>query len=154
MKNKIRIYTDGAYSRLRNIGGYAFIIQYLIYNHEHELYQLKKEASFSSTVISTTNNRMELQAAIDGLNFLKKPCSEEIEIVTDATYLSETINKWITSFIRDPKRLNHDLMIQLYDAMKRHRHVKAKWVRGHSTDILNQRVNELAQKAAGTWKGK
>ena len=45
--SKILIYTDGGYSRLRNVGGYAFIIQYLVYNKEHELYELKKEHNFS-----------------------------------------------------------------------------------------------------------
>lgn len=152
-KSKILIYTDGAYSRLRNVGGYAFIIQYLVYNKEHDLYELKKENNFSKEVISTTNNRMELQAVIDALNYLKKPCSD-VEIVSDATYVVDTINKWITSFVKDPKRLNHDLMFALYQAIQRHGKVTARWVRGHSKDIINQRVNELAQKAAGTWKGK
>lgn len=153
MKSKVLIYSDGAYSRLRNVGGYAYIIQYLVYNKEHELYELKKENSFAKEVISTTNNRMELQGVIDALNCLKRPC-DEIEIVSDATYVVDTVNKWITSFIKDPKRLNHDLMMDLYNAIKRHGKVTAKWVRGHSTDIINHRVNELAQKAAGTWKGK
>lgn len=152
-KTKVIIYTDGAYSRLRNVGAYAFILQYLVYNKEHEEYELKKEASISNTVISTTNNRMELMAVIEGLNYLKKPC-DSIEIVSDATYVVDTVNKWITSFIKDPKRLNHDLMLELHKAIKRHKSVTAKWVRGHSSDIRNQRVNELAQKAAGTWKGK
>lgn len=153
MKTKILIYTDGGYSRLRNVGGYAFIIQYLIYDKEYELYKLHKEASFSKEVISTTNNRMELQAVIDGLNFLKRPC-DNIEIVSDATYVVDTVNKWISAFVKDPKRLNHDLMLELHKAILRHKNVTARWVKGHSKDIINQRVNELAQKAAGTWKHK
>lgn len=151
-KPKVIIYTDGAYSRLRNVGAYAFIVQYLIYNKEHEEYELKKEASVANEVVSTTNNRMELQAAIEGLKYIKRPC--DVEIISDATYLVDTINKWLPNFIKDPTRLNHDLMVQLHLEVKKHKNVEAKWVRGHSTDIRNQRVNELAQKAAGTWKGK
>ena len=153
MKPKILIYSDGAYSRLRNVGGYAFIIQYLVFNTEHELYELKKESNFSQEVISTTNNRMELQGVIDALNFLKKPF-DNIEIISDSTYVVDSVNKWVTTFIKDPKRLNHDLMVELHLAMKKHTNIKARWVRGHSTDLINHRVNELAQKAAGTWKGK
>jgi ribonuclease HI len=152
-KTKIIIYTDGAYSRLRNVGAYAFIVQYLVYNSEHEEYELKKENSFSKEVVSTTNNRMELQAVIDALNYLKRPC-DNVEIISDATYVVDTVNRWINSFVKDPKRLNHDLMLELHKAIRRHKSVTAKWVKGHSKDIRNQRVNELAQKAAGTWKGK
>lgn len=152
MESKVLIFTDGAFSRLRNIGSFAFIIQYLTYNKELEEYQLIKEASVAEKVISTTNNRCELLAAIEGLNYLKKPCN--IEIISDSTYVVDTINKWINSFVKDPMRLNHDLMLKLYKAIQRHKSVTAKWVRGHSNDIRNQRVNELAQKCAGTWKGK
>ena len=152
MNSKVLLITDGAYSRKRNVGGYAFLVQYLVYNKEYELYELKKESSFAKQIINTTNNRMELQGAIDGLNYLKHPCN--VEILSDATYLVNTVNSWITSFIKDPKRLNHDLMILLYEAIKKHKSVKATWVRGHSDNMLNEIVNELAQKAAGTWRGK
>lgn len=152
MNPRLVIYSDGAYSRLRNVGSYAFIVQYLVFNKEHEEYQLIKEASVAKEVVSTTNNRCELLGAIEGLKFLKHPC--DVEIISDATYVVDTINKWLPNFIKDPTRLNHDLMIELHKAIKQHKSVKATWVRGHSSDIRNQRVNELAQRAAGTYKGK
>jgi ribonuclease HI len=152
MNSKVLLITDGAYSRKRNVGGYAFLVQYLVYNTEYELYELKKESSFSKQIINTTNNRMELQGAIDGLNYLKHPC--HVEIISDATNLVNSVNIWINSFIKDPKRLNHDLMVLLHAAIKRHKSVKATWVRGHNGNTLNEIVDELAQKAAGTWRGK
>lgn len=152
-QTKIVIYTDGAYSRKNNIGGYAFIVQCLKFNNEHEIYELIKEASDSQSVLNTTSNRMELQAAIDGLNFIKKPCSH-IELISDSTYVVNTINDWIWTFIGQPGRLNYDLLHMLHKAIIRHGKVEAKWVKGHSSDIRNNRVNELAQRAAGTWTKK
>lgn len=148
---QVLIFTDGAYSRRRDIGAWGFIIQYLTFNKEHEEYELIKEASLSGRVISTTNNRMELQAAVEGLNYLKRSCY--VEIISDSTYVVNTINKWITSFVKNQARLNHDIMLELHKAIQKHKLVQAKWVRGHSTDMRNQRVNELVQKTAGTWKG-
>lgn len=149
---KVELWTDGAYSRLRNVGGYAYILQYLKWDDDVEEYKLIKEKKYATEVIGTTNNRMEIQAAIDGLNALTKPCV--VEIVSDATYLVDTVNKWLQAFIKDPQRANLDLMIELNKAIKKHKEVTARWVRGHSNYTLNDRVNELAQKAAGTWKGK
>lgn len=150
--NKVELFTDGAYSRLRNVGGYAYILQYLKWDIENEEYRLIKEKQHSAEVINTTSNRMEILAAIEGLNALTKPCI--VEIISDATYVTNTVNLWITSFIKDPSRLNYDLMIQLYEAIKKHKNVTATWVRGHSNNVRNDRANELAQKAANTWKGK
>ena len=154
MKEKIIIYTDGAYSRLRNVGGYAFIAQYLKYNPELEEYEILKESYDSKTVEGTTSNRMELQAMIDGLNFIKRPC--DVEIISDSTYCTNTINKWLYAFIADQERLNYDLMLKLHRAVCRMKPntVAAVWVRGHSGNPINERVNELAQKAAGTFKTK
>jgi ribonuclease HI len=154
LKEKIIIYTDGAYSRSRNVGGYAFIAQYLKYNPEIEDYELIKESSHSATVEDTTSNRMELQAMIDGLNFIKRPCN--VEIISDSTYCTNTINKWLYAFIANPERLNYDLMIELHKAVCRMKPnmVAAVWVRGHSGNPINDRVNELAQIAAGTFKPK
>lgn len=152
MKSKVILYSDGAYSRIRDVGSYGFIAQYLVYNPEHDIYQLKKEASFSKRVENTTNNRMELLAAIEGLNFIKKP--SDVEIVSDATYVVNSINLWINKFIKDPNRLNLDLMIELKKAIDKHKTVKAIWVRGHNNHIPNERINEIVQREAGTWKGK
>ncbi len=152
IEKKVIIYSDGAYSRLRDVGSYGFIAQYLIYNKEHELYELKKEASFSKKVEVTTNNRMELLAAIEGINFIKRP--SHIEVISDATYVVNTLNGWLEKFVKDPNRLNLDLMKELYQAVKKHKSVKGIWVRGHSNHIPNERINEIVQREAGTWKGK
>lgn len=151
-KSRILLYTDGAYSRLTGTGGCAFIAQYQIYNEEHQVYQLKKEGYGFQTIKDTTSNRMELQAVIDGLNFLKKPCN--IIVISDATYIVDTINKWLGNFVKDRSRLNHDLMVDLHKAIKYHLDVEGLWIRGHNGNYCNERVNELAQKAAGTYKGK
>jgi ribonuclease HI len=99
---KVELWTDGAYSRLRNVGGYAYILQYLKWDDDVEEYKLIKEKKYATEVIGTTNNRMEIQAAIDGLNALTKPCV--VEIVSDATYLVDTVNKWLQAFIKDPSQ--------------------------------------------------
>lgn len=153
MNSKIVIFTDGGYSRKNNIGGWAFIAQYQVWNNEHKMFELKKEASGSGTVENTTSNRMELLASIEALKFIKKPY--EIEIISDSTYVVDTINKWISSFVKnDETRKNHDLMILLNTAIKFHKKVKAIWVRGHDKCIEHNRCDVLAQQAAGTYKGK
>jgi len=151
MKSKTVLYSDGGYSRKNNLGGWAYIAQYLVWNNEYELFELKKESNGSGTINDTTSNRCELIAAIEGLKFIKKPC--EIELVSDSTYVVNTINRWITSFVKDKTRLNHDLMLQLFDAMKFHKKVNATWVRGHDKCLEHNRCDILAQQAAGTYRG-
>lgn len=143
---KVVLYTDGAFSRSSLRGGNAFAVQAIDASGK-----VIKECYASETVENTTSNRMELQAIINGLTFLK-PCS--VEIISDSTYCVDTVNKWITSFVKDPNRLNLDLMKLLYKQIKRHKSVKATWVRGHTDNHMNNYVNDLAQKAAGTYKEK
>ena len=150
-QSKVIIFSDGAYSRSKNIGAYAYIMQFLKWNEKLESYELIKETSGYETIVSTTNNRVELLGVIRGLQVIKKTC-ELIEVVSDSTYVVNTINKWIHSFVLDPTRLNYDLMIELYKEIRKHKHVNGIWVRGHNGNVINERVNELAQKAAGTWK--
>ena len=150
--NKVNIYSDGAYSRLRDVGAYAYMAQYLVFDANLKTWLIKKEARFSQKIDVTTNNRMELMGVIEGLKLLKIPC--EVEVFSDATYVTNTINKWIDKFVKDPKRLNLDLMIELKKAIGFHKKVTATWVRGHDEHIENEIVNEMAQRAAGTWRGK
>lgn len=149
---EVELYSDGAYSRSRNVGAYAYLIHYFqkpkLAEQEIEVHTFE----FSGKIENTTSNRMELLSVIEGLNKLKRPCT--IKVISDSTYVVDTINKWITSFIKDPTRANHDMMVDLYQAIKKHKKVVAQWVRGHSGNQFNDRVNELAQRAAGTWKGK
>lgn len=143
---KILLFTDGAFSRSSLRGGNAYVVQAIDPSGE-----IVKQSEYSETVENTTSNRMELQAIINGLKFLKPCC---VEIISDSTYCVDTINKWITSFIKDPNRLNLDLMLSLYEQIKRHKKVKATWVRGHADNHMHNYVNDLAQKAAGTYKEK
>lgn len=143
----VTLYTDGAFSRRTQTGGYAFKLTFKSLNGE----EYSKE--HSDKVLGTTSNRMELLAIIEGLNALKTSC--RVLVISDSTYCVDTVNKWLGSFIKDPMRANHDLMCDLYKAIKRHEHVEAMWIRGHG-DIgsHHDRVDELAQKAAGTWREK
>ncbi len=151
MRKIVNLYTDGAYSRSRNVGAYAYKLQYCEVEYD-QILKIISEKTDAVCVESTTNNRMELRAVIEGLRALKRPCT--VYVYSDSTYVVDTINKWISSFIRDPKRLNHDLMIDLWKEILKQTHVKAIWIRGHDGHPENDIVNELAQKACGTWKEK
>jgi len=101
---------------------------------------------------STTNNRMELTAAVRGLSALKEPC--EVEIVTDSQYLKNGITTWIKSWKRNGWRTagkqpvkNQDLWERLDAEVSRH-HTRWVWTRGHSSHEDNNRADELARDAA------
>ena len=108
----------------------------------------------SCTVLlpQTTNNRMELTAAVEGLRALKEPCA--VEATTDSEYLRNGISKWITGWKRNGWRtsdkkpvLNQDLWKQLDEQVARHQ-VIWKWTRGHASHADNNRCDELATRAA------
>ena len=99
----------------------------------------------------TTNNRMELMAAIEALAALKKPC--EVQLFTDSKYVMDGINGWIHGWKRngwktaDKKPVkNADLWQRLDDENRRHK-VQWNWVRGHNGDARNERVDEIARNA-------
>jgi ribonuclease HI len=99
----------------------------------------------------TTNNRMELMAAISALEALKRPCT--VELHTDSEYLRNGIMTWISGWKRngwktaDKKPVkNIDLWQRLEKALEQHR-VRWHWVRGHSGHDLNERADELAREA-------
>ncbi|MBQ9833296.1 MAG: ribonuclease HI [Clostridia bacterium] len=140
MKNVV-IYTDGACSGNPGPGGYGAILMYK---------DMKKEISGGEK--ETTNNRMELMAAIASLSLLKEPCS--VELYTDSAYLCKAFtdgwifnwlrNGWKTSTKKDVE--NRDLWEQLLKLSKTH---KISWhkVKGHSDNEFNNRCDELARKA-------
>lgn len=140
MKN-ITIYTDGACSGNPGPGGWGAILQYN--ETEKELYGAEAD---------TTNNRMELMAAIEALKALKVPC--EVELYTDSAYLSRAFtegwlfnwqrNGWKTSGKKDVE--NRDLWEQLIALTKTHR---VRWikVKGHSDNVYNNRCDALARGA-------
>ena len=133
----VTLYTDGACSGNPGPGGWAAI---LIYGaHEKEL---------SGYAPDTTNNRMELMAAIEGLKAIKPPC--QIDLYTDSQYVRKGITEWITAWQQrgwrtaDKKPVkNQDLWQELLSAAAPHQ-VTWHWVEGHAGHDYNERVDQLA----------
>jgi ribonuclease HI len=100
----------------------------------------------------STNNRMELMAAIQGLKALNKPC--RVKLSTDSRYVMDGLTKWIKGWQRNGWRTadkkpvkNSDLWIELLDAAKPHR-IEWQWVKGHAGHPDNERADQLASEAA------
>lgn len=138
----VTLYTDGACSGNPGPGGWAAIL--LFGGHEKEL---------SGGEPRTTNNRMELTAAIRGLEALKEPCV--VELYSDSKYVIDALEKgWARSWeargwVKGDKKpaLNPDLWERLLELCRRHT-VKLHWVKGHAGDCYNDRCDELAVRAA------
>ncbi len=138
---RVQLITDGACLGNPGRGGWAAILRY----GDH-----KRELAGSSP--QTTNNRMELTAAIEGLKALKEPC--EVEIVTDSEYLKNGITRWIHGWKRNGWKssakkpvLNQDLWTELDRLVARHK-VHWTWTKGHASHADNNRADELAAEAA------
>jgi ribonuclease HI len=134
----VSIFTDGACSGNPGAGGWGAILKWA--NHEREL---------SGGEPYTTNNRMELLAAISALETLKRPCT--VDLHTDSQYLRRGIMQWIHGWKRNGWRTadrkpvkNSDLWKRLDEAIARHE-VRWHWVRGHAGHALNERADELAR---------
>ena len=133
----ITVYTDGSCLKNPNgPGGWAFIV-----------IELDRIWEVSGGDKSTTNNRMELEAAIQTLEFLSSR-DEDIIIYTDSKYVINGITIWIHNWIRkDWKKVkNVDLWKRLY--VLNDKRVEWKWVKGHSGDKYNDRADELAKMEA------
>ena len=139
-EGRVTIHTDGACSGNPGPGGYGAILQWG--DHTREV---------KGGEPHTTNNRMELMAAITALETLKRPCT--VDIHTDSQYLRNGIMTWINGWKRngwktaDRKPVkNADLWQRLDDALSHHT-VRWHWVRGHAGHDLNERADELARQA-------
>lgn len=132
---KVVIYTDGACSGNPGPGGWGAV---LIYGDV--------EKDISDFEPETTNNRMELMAAIEALGALKDPC--EVDLYTDSSYVKDGITKWIHGWkAKGYKKVkNPDLWQKLDVAAARHK-MTWHWVRGHDGNVMNERADELARKA-------
>ena len=137
IKPKVIIYTDGACSGNPGPGGWGVLLKFE--NHAKEFFGSDKE---------TTNNRMEMTAAIEALKALKKSCS--VELHTDSKYLQLGITEWIHKWIKNnwykkDNQLvkNADLWQKLYSEIKNH-DIMWKWVKGHSDVEGNQIADKLA----------
>ena len=135
------IITDGSCLGNPGPGGWACILRY----NDH-----KKEMFGAET--HTTNNRMELTAAVEGLRALKSRC--EVEVVTDSNYLKNGITTWIANWKRngwmtkDRKPVvNQDLWMELDEQNARHA-TQWSWTKGHASHADNNRCDELATLAA------
>jgi ribonuclease HI len=134
------IYTDGACSGNPGPGGYGAILRFG--DHEKKI---------SGGEPHTTNNRMELMAAISALEALKRPC--KVDLHTDSQYVQQGISTWIKSWKRNGWRTadkkpvkNTDLWQRLDAALARHE-VRWHWVKGHDGHEMNERADELARSA-------
>ena len=140
MPDVVEIHTDGACRGNPGPGGWGAILKFN-----------GREKCLSGADRSTTNNRMELLAAIEGLEALKRPC--KVRLVTDSQYLRNGITQWIANWKRNNWRTasrspvkNSDLWERLDKAASRH-DIEWKWVKGHSGHPENERADDLARAA-------
>lgn len=138
---KVQLITDGACLGNPGKGGWACILRF----------GDKKREMWGSSP-QTTNNRMELTAAIEGLSALKEPCA--VEVVTDSEYLKNGITTWIHGWKRNGWKtaakkpvVNQDLWMQL-DALAARHKIDWTWTKGHADHDDNNRCDELATRAA------
>lgn len=140
MHKKVELFTDGACRGNPGPGGWGVLMRYD--QHEKKLHGGEK---------LTTNNRMELMAAIQGLSALKEKCS--VEITTDSQYVRLGITLWLANWKKrnwktaDKKPVkNQDLWEQL-DAQAARHHITWHWVKGHSGHLENEIADQLANQA-------
>ena len=144
--NNVQIYTDGACKGNPGPGGWGALLR--LGRHEKEL---------SGGEAHTTNNRMEMTAAIRALGALIEP--REVELHTDSRYLIDGITKWVSGWLRrgwlnaskKPVR-NEDLWHELIAVTAKHR-IAWHWVKGHDGHPENERVDRLASEAAEAMRG-
>ena len=139
----VEIFTDGACSGNPGPGGWGAILRFK-----------DREKELSGGAQETTNNRMELQAAIEGLRALKRPM--RVAIHTDSTYVKDGITQWIVNWKRNGWKTaakkpvkNVDLWRALDDALIGH-DVEWHWVKGHAGHPENERADALARAAVPT----
>ena len=140
MLNKIIIYTDGACRKNPGPGGWGALLRF----GEHE-------KSVSGAEQETTNNRMELKAAIEALSVLRRKC--RVELYTDSLYLRDGALQWMekwkqNNWVNSSRKLvkNRDLWEALDEQAGRH-NITWHWVKGHSGNPGNERADLLANRA-------
>jgi len=137
----VGIHTDGACLGNPGPGGWAALLRYQ-----------GREREISGGEALTTNNRMELMAAIMALETLTEPCA--ITLHTDSQYVRQGITEWMPNWVRKNWKTsgggavkNRDLWERLHEATQRHQ-IDWRWVKGHSGDRDNDRVDVLARDQA------
>ncbi len=140
MTNKVVMYTDGACRGNPGPGGWGVILSYQ-----------NEEKTLNGFEPDTTNNRMELTAAIEGLRALKRAC--DVDLKTDSKYVMQGINDWMSNWksngwntaAKKPVK-NADLWKLLDEQVKKHR-VKWEWVKGHAGIEGNEMADQQANLA-------
>ncbi len=147
MTRRVTIYTDGACSGNPGPGGWGAILTFD--GHEKEL---------AGGEAQTTNNRMELMAAISALEALSRPC--DIDLWTDSEYLRGGIMSWMKGWKRngwktaDKKPVKNIELWQRLDAASERHNIEWHWVKGHAGHEMNERADELARKGMAPFKHK
>jgi ribonuclease HI len=147
VSGKVIIHTDGACSGNPGPGGWGAVLQY-----NGTVKELKGGAAI------TTNNQMELTAAIEALNALKRKC--DVELHTDSVYVKDGLTKWIHGWKRNGWRTadkkpvkNMELWKALDEAVQKHA-IDWRWVKGHAGDEFNERADQLANEGMAPFKPK
>ena len=141
----VTIWTDGACSGNPGPGGWGAILRYG---------EVEKEMSGGEA--ETTNNRMELLAAISALNALKEPCA--VDLHTDSKYVMDGISKWIHGWKKngwktaDRKPVKNIDLWQKLDALREKHDIAWHWVKGHAGTELNERADRLANEGMAPFK--
>ena len=135
---RVTIYTDGACSGNPGPGGWGALLSYG-----------ERRREICGGELQTTNNRMEMQAAIEALRSLTRPC--EVDLFTDSTYLRQGILDWLPGWKRKNWKTaagkpvkNQDLWQALDEQAARHQ-IRWHWVKGHNGDPGNERADALAR---------
>jgi ribonuclease HI len=142
---RIEVFTDGACSGNPGPGGWGAILRYN--DTTKELFGGEGD---------TTNNRMELMAAIEALNALKQPC--EVDLYTDSSYVKDGIGGWIEGWKRNgwktaaKKPVKNAELWQALDAARKRHKVVWHWVKGHAGHAENERADELARLGMAPYK--
>ena len=141
----ILLYCDGACLGNPGPGGWAALLQT---RHGHQIH----EKLIAGAEEHTTNNRMELKAALEGLKALKKPCT--VEVYSDSKYVVRGMSEWIKQWIQNSWKTaakkpveNRELWEALHAASEPHT-ITWHWVKGHAGHPENERVDEAARQAA------
>jgi ribonuclease HI len=141
MMKRVQLITDGACIGNPGPGGWACILR-----------SAEKTKEMFGSEAQTTNNRMEITAAIEGLRALREPC--EVEVVTDSEYLKNGITAWIKGWKRNGWKtaarkpvVNQDLWMTLDELVAKHQ-MQWTWTKGHAEHPDNNRCDELATQAA------
>ena len=143
----VTIHTDGACSGNPGPGGWGAVLA-----HGDTIKELKGGEAL------TTNNRMELTAAIEALNALKRPCA--VELHTDSQYVKNGLQSWIHGWKKngwrtaDKKPVKNVELWQALDAAVARHTIDWRWVKGHNGDAMNERADQLANEGMAPFKPK